>query len=93
MSKPISIGTALGEIACRVLNLQDELVAMKARAETAEQERDEAFNEGIEQARNWLRREANALYKLAREPEAKAAFIEAHNAIIKMKRATLEQKG
>lgn len=46
------IGQALGAIACRVLNLEGDLGAMKARAETAEKERDEAreANRNIEQA-------------------------------------------
>jgi hypothetical protein len=34
--------------------------------------------EGLKEAANWLRRQANA----EKEPKARAAFIEAHNAIL-----------
>lgn len=45
---------------------------------SADEEQAEGRKDGLKQAANWLRRQANA----ETDPKVKAAFVEAHNAIL-----------
>lgn len=64
-----------GDAACVGADVADEganeIERLRATAATAK-------SEGLKEAANWLRRQANA----EKEPKARAAFIEAHNAIL-----------
>jgi hypothetical protein len=61
--------------------------AFTAAYNTAASARIEQLEAALRDGKNWLRRNANA----EKEPAARAAFIEAHNAFAEIARAALDQ--
>jgi ABC-type nitrate/sulfonate/bicarbonate transport system substrate-binding protein len=69
----------LGEAWQGIHEQEDKMATQEELNRMFEQQRlDAARTEGLKTAANWLRRQANA----EKEPKARAAFIEAHNAIL-----------